>query len=112
MTDEPAEAVAVGAGGIAPDGKPWVGPFDRAAWRTWLIEHHATSTGVYLASWRRGTGRTGVPYVEAVEEALCVGWIDSTSRRLDEERSIQWTLAVRSGGPAAPGARGTIAAAG
>lgn len=84
------DAAAGLGGGIAPDGKPWVGPFDRAAWRAWLIEHHATSTGVYLASWRRSTGRTGVPYVEAVEEALCVGWIDATQRQLDDERTIQW----------------------
>ena len=39
------------------------------------------STGVYLASWRRVTGRTNVPYAEAVEEALCVGWVDATGAR-------------------------------
>lgn len=88
MSEEPGGDVE--PGGIAPDGKPYVGPFDRATWRAWLIEHHATSTGVYLASWRRATGRTGVPYEEAVEEALCVGWVDATQRRLDDERSIQW----------------------
>lgn len=76
--------------GVAPDGRPWVGPFDRAAWRAWLIAHHATSRGVYLAAWKRTTGRQSVPYVEAVEEALCVGWIDSTQRQLDDERTIQW----------------------
>jgi len=81
--DEPGE-------GTAPDGKPWVGPFDRAAWRVWLVANHGTSRGVYLASWRRGSGRTSVPYEEAVEEALCVGWVDATLRTLDEERSIQW----------------------
>jgi uncharacterized protein YdeI (YjbR/CyaY-like superfamily) len=67
-----------------------VGPFDRAGWRAWLIANHGTSNGVYLASWRRGSGRSSVPYEEAVEEALCVGWIDSTGRNLDAERSIQW----------------------
>jgi uncharacterized protein YdeI (YjbR/CyaY-like superfamily) len=67
-----------------------VGPFDRAGWRVWLIANHATSGGVYLVSWRRGSDRTSVGYVEAVEEALCVGWIDSVGRRLDEERAIQW----------------------
>jgi uncharacterized protein YdeI (YjbR/CyaY-like superfamily) len=66
-----------------------VGPFDRAAWRAWLIANHATSSGVYLVSWRRGSGRTSVPYAEAVEEALCVGWIDSVGRILDSERAIQ-----------------------
>jgi uncharacterized protein YdeI (YjbR/CyaY-like superfamily) len=73
----------------APDGRPMVGPFDRAGWRAWLMANHATSDGVHLVSWRRGTGRTSVPYEEAVEEALCVGWIDSVGRRLDEERAIQ-----------------------
>ena len=74
----------------APDGRPWVGPFDRAAWRAWLIANHERSRGVYLASWKRATGRTNVSYVEAVEEALCVGWVDSTQRQLDDERTIQW----------------------
>jgi uncharacterized protein YdeI (YjbR/CyaY-like superfamily) len=74
----------------APDGRPMVGPFDRAGWRDWLIANHAASSGVYLVSWRRPTGRTSVPYEEAVEEALCVGWVDSTGRVIDDERSIQW----------------------
>lgn len=74
----------------APDGRPMIGPFDRAAWRDWLVANHATSNGVYLVSWRRATGRQSVAYEDAVEEALCVGWIDSTGRVLDDERSIQW----------------------
>jgi uncharacterized protein YdeI (YjbR/CyaY-like superfamily) len=74
----------------APDGRPMVGPFDRAAWREWLIANHPTSRGVYLVSWRRASGRSSVPYAAAVEEALCVGWIDSSGRNLDEDRSIQW----------------------
>ena len=74
----------------ASDGRPMVGPFDRAGWRDWLIANHGASTGVYLVSWRRPTGRTSVPYEEAVEEALCVGWVDSTGRVIDDERSIQW----------------------
>ena len=75
---------------LAPDGKPMVGPFDRAGWRDWLIANHAASKGVYLTSWRRATGRASVSYDDAVEEALCVGWVDSTGRNLDQERSIQW----------------------
>jgi uncharacterized protein YdeI (YjbR/CyaY-like superfamily) len=66
------------------------GPFDRAGWRAWLVANHATSSGVYLVSWRRRTARASVSYDEAVEEALCVGWIDSIGRTLDEDRSIQW----------------------
>jgi uncharacterized protein YdeI (YjbR/CyaY-like superfamily) len=84
-------------GHAAPDGRPMVGPFDRAGWRAWLIANHATSSGVHLVSWRRGAGRTSVPYEEAVEEALCVAWIDSVAGRLDEERSLQWFSPRRSG---------------
>ncbi len=74
----------------APDGRPMAGPFDRAGWRAWLIANHATSSGVHLVSWRRGSGHTSVGYEEAVEEALCVGWIDSVAGRLDEQRGLQW----------------------
>jgi uncharacterized protein YdeI (YjbR/CyaY-like superfamily) len=80
----------------APDGRPMVGPFDRAGWRAWLIANHATSSGVHLVSWRTGTGRTSVPYADAVEEALCVGWIDSVGGRLDDERGLQWFSPRRS----------------
>jgi uncharacterized protein YdeI (YjbR/CyaY-like superfamily) len=73
-----------------------VGPFDRARWRAWLIDNHGSSNGVYLVSWRRRTGRASVPYEDAVEEALCVGWIDSSGRNLDDERSIQWFSPRRS----------------
>ncbi|MFL5768881.1 MAG: YdeI/OmpD-associated family protein [Chloroflexota bacterium] len=74
----------------APEGRPMVGPFDRAAWREWLIANHASSKGVYLVSWRRASGKSSVPYEEAVEEALCVGWVDATGRTLDDERGLQW----------------------
>jgi uncharacterized protein YdeI (YjbR/CyaY-like superfamily) len=62
----------------------------RAEWRAWLAAHHAESRGVQLVSWRSTTGRPAVGYVEAVCEALCFGWVDSTARRLDEERSMQY----------------------
>jgi uncharacterized protein YdeI (YjbR/CyaY-like superfamily) len=74
----------------APDGRPMVGPFDRAGWRAWLIANHVTSSGVHLVSWRKSSGKTSVPYADAVEEALCVGWIDAVAGRLDDERGLQW----------------------
>jgi uncharacterized protein YdeI (YjbR/CyaY-like superfamily) len=80
----------------APDGRPMVGPFDRAGWRAWLIANHATSGGVHLVSWRKAAGRTSVAYEDAVEEALCVGWIDSVGGRLDDERGLQWFSPRRS----------------
>ena len=77
--------------GINPaDAKPWVQPSDRAAWRAWLIAHHATSTGVHLVTWRRVAGRPTLDYGAAVEEALCVGWIDSKAGKLDADRATLW----------------------
>jgi uncharacterized protein YdeI (YjbR/CyaY-like superfamily) len=77
--------------GIHPlDGKPWVQPSDRASWRAWLKANHATSSGVHLVTWRRATGRPTVAYGDAVEEALCVGWIDSKAGKLDEDRATLW----------------------
>lgn len=75
---------------MAPDGRPFVHPHDRAAWRAWLIEHHATMRGVHLVSWRRASGRVPLDYAEAVEEALCVGWVDSKGGKLDEVRGMLW----------------------
>ena len=64
-------------------------PEDAAAWRAWLEHHHRTARGVWVASWRKATGRPPVPYERLVEEALCYGWIDSTANTLDDERSLQ-----------------------
>jgi len=62
---------------------------DRVAWRKWLQKHHASSDGLWMISFKKATGKAGVLYDEAVEEALCFGWIDSTVRRVDEERTAQ-----------------------
>jgi uncharacterized protein YdeI (YjbR/CyaY-like superfamily) len=61
----------------------------RAAWRAWLDAHHASERGVWLCSWKKPTGRPVCPYPDAVEEALCFGWIDSTVNTLDDERGLQ-----------------------
>lgn len=61
----------------------------REQWRAWLAEHGGTARGVWLCSWRTPTGRPRCPYPDAVEEAICFGWIDSTSAILDEERGLQ-----------------------
>jgi len=62
---------------------------DRKQWRAWLREHHASETEVWLIYYKKHTGKPRVPYDDAVEEALCYGWIDSTVRRLDDERYMQ-----------------------
>lgn len=62
---------------------------DRKAWRAWLKKHHNKAPGVWLVYYKKESGKSRVPYADAVEEALCFGWIDSTSRPLDEERYMQ-----------------------
>jgi uncharacterized protein YdeI (YjbR/CyaY-like superfamily) len=62
---------------------------DRAAWRAWLEENHASQREVWLVYYKKHTGRPRIPYDDAVEEALCFGWIDSTVRRVDEDSYLQ-----------------------
>ena len=59
-------------------------------WRAWLLANHDTESGAWLVSWRSATGKPAVKYELAVEEALCVGWIDSAGRTLDDERRALW----------------------
>ncbi|MCU0354784.1 MAG: YdeI/OmpD-associated family protein, partial [Cytophagales bacterium] len=66
-----------------------VTPASRAEWRQWLAENHAAETGVWLVYYKKGTGRPSVTYDEAVEEALCFGWIDSVPNKMDDERYKQ-----------------------
>ena len=65
-------------------------PATRAAWRAWLEQHHGHTEGVWLISSKRAAGKPRLGYDETVEEALCFGWIDSTARTLDDERTLQW----------------------
>jgi uncharacterized protein YdeI (YjbR/CyaY-like superfamily) len=65
---------------------------DREAWRAWLAAESASSPGVWLAVGKKGGHRTSLTYEEAVEEALCFGWIDGLVRSLDAERmSLRFT---------------------
>lgn len=68
---------------------PLVEPGSRAEWHAWLVEHHATSRGIWLAVGKKGNTRTALTYDQAVEEALCFNWIDSTVNRLDADRFKQ-----------------------
>lgn len=70
----------------ALDDAPLVHADDRATWRAWLAANHATTRGAWLVTWRPRSGRVSLDYEAAVEEALCFGWIDGTSGRLDDER--------------------------
>ena len=61
--------------------------FGRAEWRQWLADNHASSPGVWLVYYKQAAGQPSVRYGEAVEEALCFGWIDSLPRKLDADRT-------------------------
>ena len=55
-------------------------------WRGWLDEHHDSESEVWLIFHRRHTGLMSIAYQDALDEALCFGWIDSLIKRLDESR--------------------------
>ena len=61
----------------------------RARWRAWLQKHHATEPEIWLVYWRKETGKPRISYNDAVEEALCFGWIDSTQKGIDDRRVAQ-----------------------
>lgn len=67
-------------------------PTTLAAWRAWLAAHHDRPAGVWLVTLRAGADGTGtrITYEQAVEQALCFGWIDGTARALDAERTMLW----------------------
>ena len=57
------------------------------AWASgWLAENHATENEVWLAYYKKHTGKASVSYMDSVKEALCFGWIDGLKKRIDEER--------------------------
>ena len=61
---------------------------DRRAWRAWLECHHASRREVWLLFYKKHTGRQCITLGEAVEEALCFGWIDGKLRRVDDQRHL------------------------
>jgi uncharacterized protein YdeI (YjbR/CyaY-like superfamily) len=76
---------------------PRIHPESASEWREWLAEHHATAPGVWLVSWRSGSGRSPLAYEDQVLEALAYGWIDATVRRLDDERRMTYFAPRRKG---------------
>lgn len=69
----------------ALDDAPLVRADDRPTWRAWLEANHASPTGAWLVTWRARSGRVGLDYEAAVEEALCFGWVDSTAGNVDDD---------------------------
>jgi len=66
-----------------------VHPPTRSALRQWFATNAQDSPGVWVVLWKKSSGRTGPSYEDVVEEALCVGWIDSRKMSLDDDRSAQ-----------------------
>jgi uncharacterized protein YdeI (YjbR/CyaY-like superfamily) len=75
---------------------PQVQPVDRSEWRAWLAEHHADARGCWVILPKRG--HDGVGYAEAVEEALCFGWIDGRTQPFDEGHTRQHFAPRKKGG--------------
>jgi uncharacterized protein YdeI (YjbR/CyaY-like superfamily) len=81
---------------------------DRARWREWLTRNHGRSTGVWLVFYRSSTGKPALAYEDAVEEALCFGWIDSIIRKLDAERYVRKFTPRRPGSSWSESNRGRV----
>ena len=62
---------------------------NRVDWRAWLERHHKSESEVWLIYYKKRSGRPRIPYDDAVEEALCFGWIDSIVKRIDDEKYVQ-----------------------
>ncbi len=62
---------------------------NRKDWRTWLAENYDKEKEIWVIYYKKASGKPRIPYNDAVEEALCYGWIDSTIKKIDEERFAQ-----------------------
>src|SRR5690606_32773259 len=59
-------------------------------WRKWLVKNHLKKNAVWLVMYKKAANEPSVSWSDAVDEALCFGWIDSVKKKLDEVRSIQF----------------------
>jgi uncharacterized protein YdeI (YjbR/CyaY-like superfamily) len=63
----------------------------------WLEQHHETESEVYVGYWKKHTGKSSLTWSEAVDQALCFGWIDGRLNRIDDERHMQRFTPRRNG---------------
>lgn len=63
---------------------------DRQAWREWLQEHHDKEQSVWLKYYKKAAKKSSISYSDAVDEALCFGWIDSKAKPIDAETYMQF----------------------
>jgi len=74
---------------MPPEPIPVIGGLTAAQWEAWIRAHHRSSTGVWLRIARKGSGVRSVTYAEALEIALCYGWIDGVKARGDAATWLQ-----------------------
>jgi uncharacterized protein YdeI (YjbR/CyaY-like superfamily) len=72
---------------------------ERDAWRAWLAENHRSQPEIWLVFYRKASGKPSLPYGDAVEEALCFGWIDSVVKKHGPESRAQRFTPRRPGSP-------------
>ena len=72
---------------------------ERKVWRAWLEAHHATAPEIWLVGYSKASGQPSLPYNDAVEEALCFGWIDSIVKKHGPESRAQRFTPRRPGSP-------------
>jgi len=58
---------------------------NRKEWRSWLVKHHRLAEEIWLIYYKKHSGKPRIPYNDAVEEALCYGWIDSILKPIDDQ---------------------------
>jgi uncharacterized protein YdeI (YjbR/CyaY-like superfamily) len=75
---------------------------DRDAWRRWLEKHHASEPEIWLVYPKKGSEQPRIPYNDAVEEALCYGWIDSILKPIDDGKYAQRFTPRRPKSPLSP----------
>ena len=71
----------------------------RSAWRAWLKKHHQTAREIWLVYYKKDSGRPRISYNDAINEAICFGWIDSTAKPLNDKSYCQRFSPRRKGSP-------------
>jgi uncharacterized protein YdeI (YjbR/CyaY-like superfamily) len=71
------------------DSLPVIAFTSRAKWKAWLAKHHSTSSGLWLEIAKKGSEIDSVSYAEAIEVALCFGWIDGQKAAADDDHWLQ-----------------------
>lgn len=69
----------------------------RTEWRNWLVKNHKSCEEIWLRYYKKPSGKPRIPYADAVEEALCFGWIDGKIKRINEDYYVQRFTPRRSG---------------